>query len=53
MENFNFKSTTRLVFGKDTHEETGKYVKEYSNKILEKVSYLHRVTLTNILPFSF
>ncbi|WP_300357569.1 iron-containing alcohol dehydrogenase [Fusobacterium sp.] len=34
MENFNFKSTTRLVFGKDTHEETGKYVKEYSNKIL-------------------
>lgn len=34
MENFNFKSSTRLVFGKDTHEETGKYVKEYSKKIL-------------------
>lgn len=34
MENFNFKSPTRLIFGKDTHEETGKYVKEFSKKIL-------------------
>lgn len=34
MENFNFKNSTRLVFGKDTHAETGNYVKPYSNKIL-------------------
>lgn len=34
MENFNFKSPTRVIFGKDTHEETGKYIKEFSKKIL-------------------
>lgn len=34
MENFNFKSNTRLVFGKDTHEEVGKYVKPYAKKVL-------------------
>lgn len=34
MENFNFKSSTRLIFGKDTHEEAGKYVKAYSKKVL-------------------
>lgn len=34
MENFNFKNSTRLIFGKDTHEEAGKYIKDYSKKIL-------------------
>ena len=34
MENFNFKSSTRLIFGKDAHEEAGKYVKAYSKKVL-------------------
>lgn len=34
MENFNFKNSTRLVFGKDTHAETGNYVKPYSKKFL-------------------
>lgn len=34
MENFNFKSSTRLIFGKETHRETGNYIKDYSKKIL-------------------
>lgn len=34
MENFNFKNSTRLIFGKGTHEEAGKYIKNYSKKIL-------------------
>lgn len=34
MENFNFKNSTKIIFGKDTHNEVGKYIKAYGKKIL-------------------
>ncbi|MDP0487888.1 MAG: iron-containing alcohol dehydrogenase [Fusobacterium sp. JB021] len=34
MENFNFISPTKIVFGKDSHLDVGKLVGEYSKKIL-------------------
>lgn len=34
MENFNFISPTKIVFGKDSHLSVGKLVGEYSKKIL-------------------
>lgn len=32
MINFNFFTPTRIIFGKDTHKETGKIIKEYGFK---------------------
>ncbi|WDV47976.1 iron-containing alcohol dehydrogenase [Clostridiaceae bacterium M8S5] len=34
MDNFNFKSTTRIIFGKDMEKSVGKHVLKYSKKIL-------------------
>lgn len=34
MLNFNYYNKTRIIFGKDTHKEVGKYVKSYGKKIL-------------------
>lgn len=34
MENFVFESPTKLIFGKDTQKDVGKYVKKYATKIL-------------------
>lgn len=34
MENFTFRNRTKIIFGKDTHVEVGKEVKEYGTKIL-------------------
>lgn len=34
MESFNFKSPTRIIFGKDSFKSVGKYIKPYSSKIL-------------------
>lgn len=34
MENFNFKSSTRIIFGKDSINEVGKYIKPHSSKVL-------------------
>ena len=34
MENFSFKNSTRLIFGKDIHQDIGKYTKSYGSKIL-------------------
>jgi len=34
MENFQFLSPTKIIFGKDTEQEVGKITKKYSNKIL-------------------
>lgn len=34
MESFNFKSSTRIIFGKDSFKDVGKYIKPYSSKIL-------------------
>lgn len=34
MEDFNFKSGTQIIFGKDTENDIGKYVSKYSKKIL-------------------
>jgi alcohol dehydrogenase YqhD (iron-dependent ADH family) len=34
MDNFTFKSPTKIVFGKDTETQVGKEVKQYSDKIL-------------------
>ena len=34
MNNFNFKSSTRIIFGKDCFKDVGKYVKLHSSKIL-------------------
>lgn len=34
MENFNFKSSTRIIFGENSFKDVGKYIKPYSSKIL-------------------
>lgn len=34
MENFQMKNSTRIIFGKNTHEEVGKQIKKYSKNIL-------------------
>ncbi|MDK4524652.1 iron-containing alcohol dehydrogenase [Fusobacterium necrophorum] len=34
MENFQWKNSTRIIFGKHTHEETGRQVRKYSKNIL-------------------
>ncbi len=34
MESFNFKSSTRIIFGKNSFKEVGKYIKSHSSKIL-------------------
>lgn len=34
MEDFNFKNSTKIIFGKDNHNEVGKYIKSYGKKIL-------------------
>ena len=32
MQNFEFYAPTRMIFGKDTHKQVGKLVKEYGFK---------------------
>ena len=34
MENFEFFTPTRMIFGKNTHQQVGKIVKEYGFNIL-------------------
>lgn len=34
MDNFTFKAPTKIIFGKDTENQVGNEVKQYSNKIL-------------------
>ncbi|MEG1087646.1 iron-containing alcohol dehydrogenase [Cetobacterium sp.] len=34
MESFNFKSSTRIILGKDSFKDVGKYIKPHSSKIL-------------------
>lgn len=34
MESFNFRSSTRIIFGKDSFKDVGKYIKPHSSKIL-------------------
>lgn len=34
MNNFEFQSTTKIIFGKETHKEVGKRVKPYADKVL-------------------
>ena len=34
MENFVYKNPTKIIFGRSTHKEIGKEVKEYSKKVL-------------------
>lgn len=52
MQNFNFKSETRIIFGKDKENELASYVKSYGKKVLvhfggtslKKLGVIDRVT---------
>ena len=49
MQNFEFYAPTRMIFGKDTHKQVGKLVKEYGFKkvfVIKILLYRERETKT-------
>lgn len=47
--NFNFYSPTEVVFGKDTHKETGKYIKKYGGTSILIIYGSERVVTSGLL----
>lgn len=47
--NFNFYAPTEVVFGKDTHKETGAYVKKYGGTKILIVYGSERVFRTGLM----
>ena len=50
MQNFEFYAPTRMIFGKDTHKQVGKLVKEYGFK---KVFVHFSLSVRNFLSWFF
>ena len=47
--NFNFYSPTEVIFGKDTHRETGKYIRKYGGSRILILYGSERVFTTGLM----